>query len=50
MKLIYFLFAAHVEKPKIRYSGQKLIKLVRANTPAIIKRINPNVSFITFVK
>jgi hypothetical protein len=36
--------------PKGKYSGQKLIRLVRINTPDKISNTIPNVPEITFVK
>ena len=40
----------HVFNPKIIYSGQKLIKLVKRNTAATMSKTIPNVPVITLVK
>ena len=49
LKLNYF-FSFVVFNPTIAYSGQKLMKLVSANTPPRISKMIPNVPEITCVK
>lgn len=46
----YCFSTGQVEMPKIVYNGQKLIKLVKINTPDNTSRIIPSVPLITFVK
>lgn len=50
LKATYCLFTGQVEMPKIVYNGQKLIMLVKVNTPDSTRRIIPNVPLTTFVK
>ncbi len=46
----YCFLTEQVETPKIAYSGQKLIILVKVNTPANTSKIIPNVPSTMFVK
>jgi len=46
----FYFLVEHVDKPKIEYSGQMLIKLVIANIAARIRRTIPNVPLTTLVK
>ena len=46
----YCFFTGQVEMPKIAYNGQKLIILVKVNTPDNTSKIIPTVPPTTFVK
>jgi hypothetical protein len=46
----FYFFEEQVDKPKIGYNGQKLIKLVSAKTAASIIRTKPSVPLTTLVK
>jgi transposase len=48
--VFYCFFTGQVEIPKIAYNGQKLIILVKVNTPDNTSKTIPTVPLTTFVK